>query len=147
VADSTRVIEHGRANDGSEEERREEIHRLVATAVAEDSVAVLEKYKEERGQHDRAAEGAAATVDALNRAAVDLLLVSDVPDRTAWVTDQPVPIGLDRGVAELGTDQPPSEVPLVDALVRGAWATGAKVRIVPKAGPVKDGIGALLRWS
>ena len=147
LADRIRTIEHGRALDGSDEERDVEVRRIVATAVAEDSVAILEKFKEERGQHDRAADGPGATVDALNRAAVGLLLVSDANERTAWVTEEPLPVGLDAGTATVGTEGSPTEVPLVDALIRGAWATGAAVRVVPHAGPVTDGIGAVLRWS
>jgi hypothetical protein len=30
--------------------------------------------------------------------------------------------------------------------MRAALATGAGIRIVPNAGPVSDGIGAILRW-
>src|SRR5207302_1818212 len=36
--------------------------KSVATAVATDTVALIEKFKEERGQHDRAAAGAGATL-------------------------------------------------------------------------------------
>jgi hypothetical protein len=147
LSDRLRLIEHGRALDGSDEERDVEVRRLVATAVAEDSVAILEKFKEERGQRDRAADGSADTVDAINRAAVAVLLVSDSDERTAWVSDQPLPIGLDPETAGVGTEREPVEVPLVDALVRGAWATGAVVRVVPRSGPVTDGVGAVLRWA
>jgi hypothetical protein len=147
LADLTHVITAGRAVDGSEEEREREIHRLVATAVAEDSVALLERFKEERGQHDRAADGPAATVDALNRAAVAVLLVADVEQPSAWVSAEALPIGLEPATVDVLSEERPIEVPLADALVRAAWATGASVRVIPKAGPVNDGVGALLRWS
>jgi len=109
------IIEHGRAKDGSDDKRAEEVRRLVNSAVAEDTVAILEKFKEERGQNDRAVEGLKDTADALARAAVDVLLVPDDADA-------------------------------VDTLIRDAIATGASVRVVPAAGPVK-GVGAILRWS
>ena len=142
-----RLIDQGRATDGSEDARDREIHRLVATAGAEDTVAVLEKFKEERGQQDRAVEGVEATVDALNRAAVDVLLVhDDARGQTTWVGPQPVPIRLDRS-SITADDSHLQEAALVDALVRAALGTGASVRVIPKAGPVHDGIGALLRWS
>lgn len=143
----TRVIDPGRAADGSEEERADEIRRLVSTAVAEDTVALVEKVKEELGQHDRAVEGIDATIEALNRAAVDLLLLHDDLEHTVWVGPEPVPIGVDRADAALASDEAPQEARLADALVRGAVGTGASLRIVPRAGPMQDGIGALLRWS
>jgi hypothetical protein len=117
------LIEHGRANDGSEAQRDEEVRRLLHTAVAEDTVAMLEKFKEERGQLDRAVDGINDTADALQRAAVDVLLLHDDRDLLAD----------DAGVA--------------DNLVRDAIATGASVRVIPGAGPVQDGVGAILRWA
>jgi hypothetical protein len=146
LADRVRLIEQGRALDGSDEERQREVRRLVATAVAEDSMALLDKFKEERGQHDRAADGPAATVAAVNQAAVEVLLVSDSQEQ-AWVTSAPVPVGLDEQTASVGRDDPPRQVPLAAALIRGAVGTGAQVRVVPAHGPVTGGIGALLRWS
>jgi hypothetical protein len=143
----THVIDPGRAADGSEEERAEEIRRLVSTSVAEDTVALLEKFKEELGQHDRAVEGIDATIDALNRAAVDVLLLHDDLEHTVWVGAEPVPIGVDPADAMVASQDAPQQARLADALVRGAVGTGASVRIVPRAGPMQDGIGALLRWS
>jgi hypothetical protein len=140
LADRTQTITSGRAVDGSEEERRTEIHRIVATAVAEGSVAILEKFKEERGQHDRAADGPDETIDALNRAAVAILLISDDPDAAADErSGTPTTGDAEGGVVVRG--------PLPDALVRAAWSTGASVRVIPRAGPVTGGVGALLRWS
>jgi hypothetical protein len=148
LVERTRLIEHGRAIDGSEDEQKREVRRLVANAVAEASVALLESFKEERGQHDRATDGPEGTVAALNQAAVQVLLVADAIEGDAWITiDQPVPIGLDAGTAGTGTVEAPIEVPLRDALVRAAFGTGAGVRVVPHAGPVTGGVGALLRWS
>src|SRR4051794_26782451 len=147
IAGRVHLIEQGRAADGSDDERETEIRRLIATAVAEDTRAVVESFKQERGQHDRAVEGAAATVDALNRAAVDVLLVHDERDRTAMVGRSPVPIGLDRASAAIAGDDHVEQANLVDALVRAAIGTGASVRVVPGAGPVAEGIGAVLRWS
>ncbi|HJR26577.1 MAG TPA: Vms1/Ankzf1 family peptidyl-tRNA hydrolase, partial [Acidimicrobiales bacterium] len=111
--DRVHQIEPGRATDGSEAERDEEVRRLVATAVAEDTVALLDKYREELGQHDRAAEGAAATIDALNRGAVDVLLLGETDDeRSAWVGPSAVPLGLRREDAAVGADEEPQEARL-----------------------------------
>lgn len=117
------IIEHGRAKDGSEQTREEEVRRLVNTAVAADTVAILEKFKEERGQLDRAVDGINATHEALNRAAVDVLLIHD-----------------DRDLLADGAG-------VIDSLARDAIATGATVRVIPAAGPVEGGVGAILRWA
>jgi hypothetical protein len=48
------------------------------------------------------------------------------------------------------TFQPPFDEPhdgrLVDVAIRAALGTGAGVRVIPKHGPVNEGIGGLLRW-
>src|SRR5690606_36940706 len=145
------VIEHGRADDGSEEAREADVRRLVATAVAQDTVALLERFREEIGQNDEAVAGAAATVEALNRGAVEVLFVHDGEhsddDGSALIGAEPLPIATGRTdeVASLIDD--PEEARLPDVLIRAALGTGAAVRIIPKAGPVEDGIGGLLRWA
>lgn len=116
------LIEYGRATDGSEQMRDDAVRTQVRTAVAEDTVAILEKWKEEHGQRDRATQGITDTAGALQRAAVDVLLVPDNRDLLAE----------DAGV--------------VDTLVRDAIRTGASVRVIPSAGPVQGGVGAILRF-
>lgn len=100
----------------------EGIVRAMADAVARDTVAVIEKFREELGQVDRAVEGPGPTMDALARSQVEMLLVpGDVADD--------------------------SEAVQVDELVRAAFATGAGIRTVPRHGGPAGGVGALLRWS
>jgi hypothetical protein len=145
LSDQVRSLVHV-VDAGSVEE---ETVRLVDTIVAKDTVALLEKFKEEKGQVDRAADGVAATVGALNRAQVEVLLVHADPDddRTVFVGPDPIPLSLDASeLKDLGVDSP-VEAPLVDALIRAAAGTGAGVRIVPHAGPVQDRVGAILRWA
>ncbi|MEY2475983.1 MAG: hypothetical protein QOG87_1298 [Actinomycetota bacterium] len=127
----------------------EEIVRLVDTVVAHDTVVLLEKFKEERGQADRAADGVRATVSALNQSQVGVLLVHADPqdERTAWFGPDPIPVSLDPSeLKDLGVDSP-SEGPLVDVLLRAAAGTGAGVRIIPHTPTVTDTVGAILRWS
>ncbi len=141
-------VSGGRARDGSEIEIAQETARLVATAAARDTVAVLEKFREERGEHDRAADGAAATFAALQEARVEMLLVHDDPDdrRTAWFGERPADVALQRNdLIELGIEGP-QEGRLVDVAVRAALGTGATVRVVPKHGGANESIGAILRW-
>jgi hypothetical protein len=126
-----------------------EVKRLVATAVAEDTVALIEKFKEERGQHDRAAAGATATLRALAAAQVDTLLVANDPDddRTAFFgPDLPNAVAPDEGmVKDMGIDNP-VEGRLVDICIRAAFGTSAAVRIVP-AHAVPDAVSAILRFT
>jgi hypothetical protein len=127
----------------------EETVRLVDTMVASDTVALLDKFKEERGQADRAADGVAATITALNQSQVEVLLVHADPDddRVAWFGNDPVPVSVDPSeLKDLGVDSP-TEGPLVDVLLRAAAGTGAGARLVPRTPTMKDGVGAILRWS
>ncbi|HEV7888115.1 MAG TPA: Vms1/Ankzf1 family peptidyl-tRNA hydrolase [Acidimicrobiales bacterium] len=122
--------------------------RAVATVVAADTVALLRKYKEERGQGDRASDGPARTLEALAAAQVDVLLIADDPDdaRTAWFGDLPNAVGLDTAtVKAMGVDGP-QEGRLVDVCIRAAFGTGAAVRIVPSHA-VPDGVAAILRFT
>lgn len=139
----------GRAEDGSGEQRDEEVERLVRTAVAADTVAVLHAFERERGQQDQAADGVADTLDALRRAQVDVLLVHDdlADGRRVLVGPEPVHVALEPSVlAALGVGAP-AEARLVDAAIRAALGTGASVRVVPASTPPTDHLGALLRWA
>jgi hypothetical protein len=134
---------------GSEGDLHDELRRLVHDVAARDSVAVLEKLREELGQEDRAVEGADDTIAALARGQVDLLLVHDDADddRSAWFGEAFGALTRHRTeLQEIGVDEP-HEARLVDALVREALLTGAGVRVVPRAGGPAEGIGALLRWA
>jgi Bacterial archaeo-eukaryotic release factor family 2 len=129
-----------------------EAEKLVAETVDADTEALLERFAEERGQADRAAEGAAATLAALSRSQVGTLLVTGPyvdDERTAWFGPAPTDVGADRGaLAALGVATP-VEGRLVDVAVRGALGTGAAVRVVDpgrQAAP-RDGLGALLRFA
>ena len=54
------------------DEIADHVVRLVSSAVAEDTVALLRKFKEEKGQHDRAASGVTETMAALAQAKVEV---------------------------------------------------------------------------
>jgi peptide subunit release factor 1 (eRF1) len=150
VLERLRVIDVGtRGEDGSEDERRQHAMRMAATAVAEDTVALLQKFEEERGQGDLAVEGPQTTLDALAKAQVEVLLVHDDPDdeRIAWFGPDRVHVAHNlENLRTLGVETP-QEGRLVDVALRAALITGAGVRIIPKHGPVAGAIGGLLRWK
>ena len=144
-----REVEGGRAVDGSQDATIRDSRRWVADAVARDDVAILERFREEHGQQDQAADGAAATITALNQSRVAVLLVHDdlADDRTCWFGPGAIPIATTREELETMGIENPSEGRLIDAAVRAALGTGAGVRVVPRHGPVSEGLGALLRWG
>jgi hypothetical protein len=148
LAERLVIASAGRSADGSEGLFEDQARIAVELTVNAETDALLEKFREELAQQDRAVEGPAATVAALSRAAVDVLLVpADEPDdsRTAWFGPDPTQVALTADdVRALGVDAP-VEGRLVDVAVRAALGTGAGIRVVG-AGAV-DGIGAILRWS
>ena len=144
------VVSGGRSADGSEDIFEQEARAAVELAVNADADAVLEKFREERAQGDRAAEGPRAALAALGRAAVDVLLVAaDDPNdpRSAWFGPEPTQLASTAAdVRGLGVDEP-AEGRLVDVAVRAALGTGAGIRVVGAGAGLEGGIGAILRWS
>jgi hypothetical protein len=149
IAALVREVPGSRSEDGAGPLRDDAIRRWIRTAVAEDTVEALQVFERERGQHDRAADGVEATIEALCESRVDVLLVHDDPDdeRLAWyVHDQPALTALDRATLEQMGYPDPLQGRLVDVAIRASLATSASIRVVPAAGPATDGIGAILRW-
>jgi hypothetical protein len=150
LVERLQVVAGGRAQDGSEQSFQEAARVAVELAVNADDDALLQKFREELGQDDRAADGPDATLAALAMAAVDVLLVApDDPDdaRTAWFGPDPTQLATSADdVRGLGVDDP-VEGRLVDVAVRAALGTGAGIRVVPPGAGPSDGLGAILRWS
>lgn len=142
VAELVRNASGGRG-EGSEGHLEHDVQRWYRTAVADDTVALLQKFDEEIGQQDRAVTGLAATVEALAMSAVDTLLVQ-----------RGVGAGTRIHLGGPGGSMPSMRGELegsrscaaADALVAAAWSTGARVRVVPSSGSMRDGVGALLRF-
>ena len=142
------VIDGGRSADGSVDHIAADAVTLVDTAVARDTSELIAKFREELGQADRAANGPEDVITALCEARVDVLLIHDDPDdqRTAWIGPEASHIALELGpLKEMGVDAP-IEARLPDALLRAAVGTSARIRVVPAASVLKDGVGAILRW-
>jgi hypothetical protein len=150
LAERLVIVSGGRSPDGSEDIFGAEARLAVELAVNAEADALLERFREERGQDDRAAEGTRATFAALTMAAVDVLLVGpDDPEdpRMAWFGPEPTQLGTTAAdVKALGVGQP-AEGRLVDVAVRGALGTGAGIRVVGAGAGLEGGIGAILRWS
>jgi hypothetical protein len=142
-------IPGGRSSETSDERIHDATQRWVMTAVARETVALLEKFREQRGQHDRAADGADATLRALSQGQVEVLLVHDDwhDTRRAWFGSAQLPVAIDQATLKnLGVSDAVSGR-LVDVAIQAALRTGASVWTVPHAGGPTDGIGAILRWG
>ena len=141
------LIDGQRAIDGGIDDVADDVVKLVASAVAEDTVSIIEKFREERGQNDRAADGIDDTLAALSSARVDTLLVHDDPsnERECWFSLDPPLAAPDRAtLTSQGVDEP-AKARAVDAAIAIAFRTGARVRVVPSTS-VTDGLGAILRY-
>jgi hypothetical protein len=127
----------------------DEVGDLVRSLTERETNALLERFREERGQGDLASEGVGRTVAALSSGQVAVLLFQDDPtdDRTLWIGRDPARLATSEQrlsefrVAAIGT------VPAGEAMIRAALATSAGIRIVHAGAGLADGVGALLRWS
>jgi hypothetical protein len=145
------TVEGGRGADGSETLVAERVLDKVGELLRSETLTLLETFAQERGQGDRACDGAADTIAALRMAQVDTLLVTDQldPARTAQFGPLPTQLGLTTDELDaMGVDRP-QQGPLVDVLLRAALATDAAARLVPgdlESSP-REGVGALLRFA
>ena len=149
VLERIRPASDARRSDGSVDEHARGVAHLVASVSAEHTVALLRRFEEARGQQERAADGPADTIAALALANVDVLLVHDDAgdDRIAYYGPKPLDLAsTPDDLRALGVDDVRGGR-LVDVMLRAALGGGAAVRIVPHAGPLRGGVGALLRWS
>jgi len=140
----------GRHADGSEDVIADQIVQVLSDVIAGDTVELLEKYAEERGQNDGASVGIARTIESLRMSQVDTLILTDARevDRTAWIGPDATHLALtEQELRDLGVETP-VEARLDEALARAALGTGANLRFVGggmEQSP-KDGVGALLRY-
>ena len=127
----------------------EDVWALAEQHVRERGEALLARFEEERGQHDKAVEGVEATARALAMAQVAVLLIADgsEDDRQLWFGPDPALLAPnDQELKELGVDSP-DHGPAKDVLTRAALVTGAGVRVMEDSNVVNEGVGALLRWA
>ena len=134
------------------EDIREELDKAAAAWNGQNLEQTLEKFREERGQHDLAVEGKSATFEALRKAQVDRLLISPgrVDDTAYFSRGDLTQASLDRRTLDdLGLDDIES-ADAADVLVRATFGTGARVVVIPEVGDEhgpREGVGALLRYA
>jgi Bacterial archaeo-eukaryotic release factor family 2 len=125
---------------------------LVEAEARRDTDALRERFAQERGRGPGglAAEGAEATVAALAKSQVEVLLVADDPDdeRRAWFGANPQQLALDRDTVAAMGESTPVEGRLPDVAVRAALGSSAEVHVLdPDDAGLQDGLGAILRFA
>jgi phosphoglycolate phosphatase-like HAD superfamily hydrolase len=140
----------GRGDGASEQALQEAVHEALLRAVWRRRRELLEHLQQNLGRAEYAVAGVTDVVDALRRAAVDTLVISDDPSSTlrAFVGPEPVQFALrEDDVRALGVADPEQDR-LDAALVRAVVGTGARLVTTPNAHDyLPDGIGALLRYD
>ena len=111
---------------------------------------LLHTWRDLTGQAGPATTGARATAAALHEGKVATLLVDydEANHHTGWLGPEPAQVAVGRHeLAPLGVSL--HRVPLADALIRAAVATGADVHMLPpnlSDGP-PDGVAGILRYG
>jgi len=130
---------------------RGEIEVAVAGLIARKVDSTLERFLEERGQEDLAADGLETTLAAFRMAQVETLLVrSSGLEEPAWFSSSDMSQGATRretleesGITDL------AQASTDEVLVRLALGTGAAVCVIPELGEdhgPAGGVGAILRY-
>ncbi len=111
---------------------------------------MLARLQQAVGRHDYAVTGIPAVLDALRKAQVDTLVLSDDPSSTATCSIGPDPLllaGTDAELRDLGVTDIQHDR-LDAALVRALAGSSAGLVITPGAHQyVEQGIAALLRYT
>jgi peptide subunit release factor 1 (eRF1) len=131
------------------------VDAAVLDVVDADRHAVLDRFDQALGRPDGlAVQGVEPVLAALRATAVETLLLDGGVTREGpvWISDTPTAVARNpEQLRDLGAD-PVEQVPVDDALVRAAAASGAG--FAPLGGgrtglvghPVEEGVGALLRF-
>ncbi|HEX2577049.1 MAG TPA: Vms1/Ankzf1 family peptidyl-tRNA hydrolase [Aquihabitans sp.] len=147
VAAVVQEVRGSRHADGSDDLTDDEVLRLVATAGAATTTALLREASAELAREGRAVSGPDDVLAALAAGQVAVLLVhEDVDDdRAAWFGPEPMQVGATADVVQAMGVADPQRGRLLDVAVRAALGSGASIQVVPDA--AHDAMAALLRWT
>jgi hypothetical protein len=140
----------GRADGASAAALDEAVRDAVLRRSWERRREVLEHLQQNVGRERFGAVGVRAVVEALRKAQIDVVVLSDDPSSTitVWIGPEPLQVGLDRQELEAMGVESPQQDRFDSALVRALAGTSAGLLITPNAHHyVQDGIGALLRYD
>lgn len=144
------VTAGGRAAGASEEALEEAVHGVLLRHLWRERRQLLERLQQEVGRHDYGVLGLTAVLDALRRAQVDTLVLSDDPSSTAmaWVGPEPLQLGeTEDELRAMGVADPQRDH-LDAAIVRALAGSAAQILVTPDAHDyLPDGLGAVLRYT
>jgi hypothetical protein len=147
---SVRQLEHGaRAEGASREALDAEVRSALLHHLWAERHDILARLQQAVGRHDYAVTGIPAVLDALRKAQVDTLVLSDDPSSTATcaIGPEPLLLGSDMELGDLGVTEIQHDR-LDAALVRALAGSGAGLVITPGGHQyVEHGIAALLRYT
>jgi peptide chain release factor subunit 1 len=125
----------------------EAVRPLLDEAHARRDEAVLERWQEEHGRHNRAAAGWKQTLDAASDARVEVLLVGDGVPHPAWRCPECGRASADGGKCQLDGTKLEQRADAADLAIHQTLVHGGTVvRVGSGALAGADGIGALLRF-
>jgi Bacterial archaeo-eukaryotic release factor family 2 len=140
----------GRADGASPEPLAAAVDDAVLHHVWRRRRELLDRMQQDLGRSEFAVAGVPDVVDAVRRAAVETVVISDDPSSTlrAYIGPEPVHIGLTGDeLRALGVANPQQDR-FDAALIRAVVGTGAQLVVTPNAHHyLPDGIGALLRYD
>ncbi|MEP6851596.1 MAG: Vms1/Ankzf1 family peptidyl-tRNA hydrolase [bacterium] len=140
----------GRAAGSSSEALDDAVHGVVLRFVWRERRQVLERLRQGVGRHDYGVLGLAPVLEALRKAQVDTLVLSDDPSSTlnAAIGQGPLQLAAtDEELADMGVSDPEHDR-LDAALVRALAGSSAQILVTPDAHAyLDDGIGAVLRYA
>jgi hypothetical protein len=139
-----------RAAGASTEARDAEIAGVLVRRARERRENRLERFQSQEGRQSAAVQSLPDVVEAARRAQIDELLLHDDPASTnrLWLGDQPLALGMSRQEVELLGARNVREIRADTALVWATLYADAGITVLdPDEGRLRDGIGAVLRWS
>jgi hypothetical protein len=139
-----------RAAGADEEALRQEVLAAVRARAADRVAQAVDDYRREAGQQDRAVDGLVPVVAALRRAQVARLLVRADADLSGplWFGADPLTLASDQDeLAAMGVGAEARKDRADAALIRTLTATEGELVIVPANVELRDGVGAVLRFT
>jgi hypothetical protein len=141
----------GSRHAGADETALDEVTiQAIAECADRHGRAALDRYRAQQAD-GTASNGLTDVVTRLQRGQVDTVLLVDDPSatQTLWIApDDPTLVSVDDHVLREAGVPDPRKVRADAALVRAIAGTGARLILIgPGEAPLRDGIGAVLRYA
>jgi hypothetical protein len=145
-----RLRSGSRAEGASTQARDAEIAGVLARHARDTRAALVDRFRTQEGRQAAAVQSLPDVVEVARRAQIDELLLHDLPRSTdrLWVGEEPLQVGTSRADVEAIGVRQAVETRADTALVWAVVQSDAGMTLLdPDDGDLRDGIGAVLRWS